>query len=184
MKIPFWDNIKYVIFEKIDENQRKKLGFFLVLVFILGIIYAIYALNSMLGTIDKQVLKKENILKEIGEMQNDYQELKKKFNKTSKMLSNPTDSISTFLDKEATILGIQIDTITPKSTSPLDDFKENKWEVSIRKITLAELVDYFYKIETHTLLLKIGKVTIKPRYESPLHLRVNFDVSSFEKKEE
>ena len=76
-----------------------------------------------------------------------------------------------------------IESISPKQLRPGEYFIETEATVQLVRITLRQLVEYFYKIETspNTLLLK--ELRVKPRFDNPQFLNVTFKVSAYKPKD-
>jgi len=76
-----------------------------------------------------------------------------------------------------------IESISPKQLPPGEYFVETEATVQLVRVTLRQLVEYFYKIETspNTLLLK--EIRIKPRFDNPQFLNVTFKVSAYKPKD-
>ncbi len=76
-----------------------------------------------------------------------------------------------------------IESISPKQLPPGEYFIETEATVQLVRVTLRQLVEYFYKIETspNTLLLK--EVRVKPRFDNPQFLNVIFKVSAYKPKD-
>jgi type II secretory pathway component PulM len=64
---------------------------------------------------------------------------------------------------------------------PANDFyKENAVEVSVRKVTLGELVDFLHQVESAPTLLLVRKLTVSSRFDQKGLLDARVEVSSFE----
>jgi hypothetical protein len=74
----------------------------------------------------------------------------------------------------------KITSMDPKSSPPNDLYKESVIEVRLKNINLKQLVDYLYRVERSSELLKIKRLRIKTRSDNPGYLDVNFRVSSFQ----
>ena len=76
-----------------------------------------------------------------------------------------------------------IESISPKQLPPGEYFIETEATVQLVRVTLRQLVEYFYKIETspNTLLLK--EIRVKPRFDNPQFLNVTFKVSAYKPKD-
>ena len=74
----------------------------------------------------------------------------------------------------------RIASMDPKSAPPNDLYKENVVEVRLANVNLKQLVDYLFRIESSSELLKIKRLRIKVRNDDTKYLDVNFRVSSFE----
>ncbi len=184
MQLPFisiYEKAKSYI-DALDVRQ-KRMAFLLTGALAgLIVIILIASFYSSIASIDREIAAREKILKEMELLRIEYLKNKKKADELLNLLAIQGESLTTFLDKASSEVGISIGSLNPQSAQPTDYFQEKKVEVSIQKVTLKDLVDFFYKIENYKKPLKITSVNIKPDYANPAYVSVSFTVSSFEKK--
>jgi Tfp pilus assembly protein PilO len=76
----------------------------------------------------------------------------------------------------------QLESIKPKQASGNDRYPETRVEVQLKGATLAQTVNYLYRIETAPMHLIIRSIRIKARGGEEKVLDVSFSVSSFERR--
>lgn len=91
-----------------------------------------------------------------------------------------------FLDKLSGQVGMdkgQLKGIKPiKSTIENDVYKEERFGVTLKKISLEDLIKYLYKIESSKYLLTVRELSIDPDKREPNLLNAKFEVSTFTRK--
>src|SRR3989338_8995919 len=132
------------------DVQQKRMAFLLTGALAgLIVIILIASFYSSIASIDREIAAREKILKEMELLRIEYLKNKKKADELLNLLAMEGESLTTFLDKASSEVGISIGSLNPQSAQPTDYFQEKKVEVSIQKVTLKDLVDFFYKIENY-----------------------------------
>ncbi len=181
MQIALYEKVKTYV-DALDAKQRRMAFLLLGALAFLVIIIIIASFYSSMASLEKEIASREKILKEMTALRLEYLKNKKKSDELLNLISVQGESLTTFLEKASSESGVSIGSLNPQSASPNDLFQEKKVEVNIQKVTLKDLVDFFYKIESYKKPLKITTVSIKPDYANPAYLNVSFAVSSFERK--
>jgi general secretion pathway protein M len=75
-----------------------------------------------------------------------------------------------------------IGSVKPKTVPLNDSYDENIVELKMDNVSLAELVDFIYKIENSGHLLKVKKLRIKTRYDNRDLLNVTMQVTTYKRK--
>lgn len=94
--------------------------------------------------------------------------------------SGPPGEIFTTLERLARLSAVTVASMEPRTAPTSDNYKETKVQVSLKGVTLAQVVDYLYRIESAPQLLSIKSLRIRTRADKPDLLDVTFTVSSFE----
>ena len=68
----------------------------------------------------------------------------------------------------------------PQAGATSEQYRENKVEVGLKSVTLAQTVNYLHRLETANQVLSVKTLRIRTRPEKPELLDVTFTVSSFE----
>ena len=92
-------------------------------------------------------------------------------------------NLFTLLEALAAQSGVkdQLDSMKPKQTSGNAAYPETRVEVSLKGVTLAQTVEFIYKIENAPSHLIIRSIRLKVRARDSQLLDVSFSVSSFER---
>ena len=94
--------------------------------------------------------------------------------------SGPRGEIFTTLEKLAGDSAVKIDSMEPRSSPASDAYRETKVQVTLKSVTLAQLVNYLHRIDASEQVLSIKSLRIRARKDKPDLLDVTFTVSSFE----
>jgi general secretion pathway protein M len=94
--------------------------------------------------------------------------------------SGPRGEIFTTLEKLASESTVKIDSMEPRTSPASDAYKETKVQVTLKGVTLAQLVNYLHRIDASPQVLSIKSLRIRTRKDKPDLLDATFSVSSFE----
>jgi hypothetical protein len=94
--------------------------------------------------------------------------------------SGPRGEIFTTLEKLASDSTVKIDSMEPRTSPASDAYKETKVQVTLKGVTLAQLVNYLHRIDASAQVLSIKSLRIRTRKDRPELLDATFTVSSFE----
>jgi len=94
--------------------------------------------------------------------------------------SGPRGEIFTTLEKLAGESAVKIDSMEPRTSPASDAYRETKVQVTLKSVTLAQLVNYLHRIDASEQVLSIKSLRIRARKDKPDLLDVTFTVSSFE----
>lgn len=94
--------------------------------------------------------------------------------------SGPRGEIFTTLEKLASDSAVKIDAMEPRTSPASDAYRETKVQVTLKSVTLAQLVNYLHRIDSSEQVLSIKSLRIRARKDKPDLLDVTFTVSSFE----
>lgn len=154
-------------------------GIVLLLVVIMPVSLAggkIASLEKTLSTGREQI---NDVVREIG----DFNREKARLTSVEAQLKSGFDtSISTTLENLATQSGVKenVDSLKERPLVPSDIFDEASIDVRVTRITLSQLIDFLYKIESEKAkVLRVKQMQIKPRYDNRKLLDVSFQVSTF-----
>lgn len=175
-------------FEGLPPDQKKIAAISGAAVIIFFIFLLIYIGQTKVGSLREEIgLKRENlaILSKYEVQFTDQQALLSELEREAKQKSADFSLLSTLEDfaKGAQVGRESIESISPKQLPPGDFFQETEATVQLVRVTLKQLSNYFYKIETAPYNLAIKEVKIKPRFDDPQFLNVTFKVTSFKPKE-
>jgi general secretion pathway protein M len=131
----------------------------------------------------KSVQARARALQDILIIQSDYRRLESQVASLDRMIrSGRHGNVLSRLEMMASQAQIKdkITSMDPKSSPPNDLYRESVIEVRLKNVNLKQLVDYLFRIERASELLKIKRLRIKTRSDNPGYLDVNFRVSSFQ----
>jgi type II secretory pathway component PulM len=92
----------------------------------------------------------------------------------------PRGNIFTTLESLAQQSAVKVESMEPQTTPASDSYRETRVELTLKGVTLAQMVTYLQRIEAAPQMLSIKSLRIKSRPDKPELLDVSFSVSSFE----
>ena len=123
----------------------------------------------------------EQELEAVRRLSRDYEDVNGRLARVeARIKSGPRGEIFTTLEKLASDSLVKIDSMEPRTSPVSEAYKETKVQVSLKSVTLAQLVAYLHKIDSSEQVLSIKSLRMRSRKDKPDLLDVTFTVSSFE----
>ena len=123
----------------------------------------------------------EQELEAVRRLSRDYEDVNGRLARVeARIQSGPRGEIFTTLEKLASDSAVKIDSMEPRTSPASEAYKETKVQVSLKSVTLAQLVAYLHKIDSSEQVLSIKSLRMRSRKDKPDLLDVTFTVSSFE----
>ncbi len=98
----------------------------------------------------------------------------------ARIQGGPKGEIFTALERMAAQSAVKIDSMEPRTSPASEDYRETKVQVSLKGVTLAQVVGFLSRIEDAPQMLSIKSLRIRTRADKQDLLDVTFSVSSFE----
>jgi len=98
----------------------------------------------------------------------------------ARIQSGPSGEIFTTLEQMAAQSAVKIDAMEPRTSPASEEYRETKVQVSLKGVTLAQLVGFLSRIDGAPQMLSIKSLRLRTRADKPELLDVTFTVSSFE----
>lgn len=128
-----------------------------------------------------RVATAEQELEVVKRLRRDYDDVNGRLGRVeARIKSGPRGEIFTTLEKLASDSAVKIDSMEPRTSPASDAYKETKVQVSLKSVTLAQLVNYLHRIDSSEQVLSIKSLRMRSRKDKPDLLDVTFTVSSFE----
>ncbi|MHB8845626.1 MAG: type II secretion system protein GspM [Nitrospirota bacterium] len=145
-----------------------------------AIVLYVFVLSPFLSDLSRKrelIPRKERDLVEIKQLRDEYVEIQKQLQAAQEAASKRGPLLTEIenLTKRAN-LNTKIVSLKPQQGAQGDGFKESIVEVKLDNITLYDMVNYVYLLETATL--RVRKLSFKPRYDNPKLLNATLLVSS------
>lgn len=122
----------------------------------------------------RSIQAKEQTLKEITALSSEYQALKANSGdiQTALKFRSKEFTLFSFLEKHAGRAGVKsnITYMKPSTSSDAGPYKEASVEMKLEKITLKQLVDYLYLVESRKDLVLVKRISVKQTKGSPEYL--------------
>lgn len=153
----------------------------LVLIIVVPLWLASGRLTKLQRSLDQGQQSMDEIVREID----DYN--KKKADLTAleaKLRSGFDANANVTLENLAKQATIEYDIRAKSTPVPKDLYNENSVEVSLKKVSIKQLVDYMYQIEYGgNRVMHIDKLRLKPAYGNRQQLDAKFDVITYQLQE-
>ncbi len=128
-----------------------------------------------------RVASAEQELVAVRRLRREYDEVHGRLASVEERIRNgPRGEIFTTLEKLASESTVKIDSMEPRTSPASDAYKETKVQVTLKGVTLAQLVNYLHRIDASAQVLSIKSLRIRTRKDKPELLDATFTVSSFE----
>ncbi|OGQ13823.1 MAG: hypothetical protein A3B70_04020 [Deltaproteobacteria bacterium RIFCSPHIGHO2_02_FULL_40_11] len=155
---------------------------------ILTLLFFLYLGNSKVNALKEEIETKSRNLRELTKYQESFSEQTKILDALEKRFrqQGADFSLLTTLEKYAQSSQISresIESISPRQLPPGEFFVETEATVQLVRVTLKQLVDYFYRIESAPVNLTLKEAHVKPRFDNPQFLNVSFKVIAYKPKE-
>jgi len=163
-----------------NAQTRRNAVLYLLLSFLIILVIPLFIFErSLKNSLDSHKQK----YKELIALGSDYRSLKEKVDSSqNKAAVSGNTGVAKTVNDIAASLGIKrkIKSIKGVSSRQLKgNISEETIEVYIEKVTMNELLNLFYKIETAPVVLSIKKTNIKKSFEKPDLLDVTLNLSIF-----
>lgn len=148
---------------------------------ILGVVRPILGASAQAS---RRVAAAESELEVVRRLRAEYDEVNARLADVEARVRNVPDNkriaILTTLEDMAKQAAVKVDSMEPRTSPASDEFEETKVQVSLKGVTLSQLVTYLHRIEDSKQVLSIKSLRIRTRGDKPELLDVTFSVSTFE----
>lgn len=169
-------------FESLSPSERWLVGSaggLLGLVILWAVL--VHPLVAAASRAGEQVSSAEQELQAVEALRHRYDEVNARLSTVEQRIRNgPPGEIFTTLERLARLSAVNVASMEPRTAPANDDYRETKVQVSLKNVTLAQVVNYLYRIENAPQLLSIKSLRIRTRADKSELLDVTFSVSSFE----
>lgn len=155
------------------------------LALVLIIVVPFWLANGRLTKLQRTLDQGQKTMDEIVRAIDDYNKHKGELTTLENRLHTGFDSnANVTLESLAKQAGIESDIRAKSTPVPKDLYNEHSVEVSLKKVTLKQLVDYLYQIEYGAnRIMHIDKLRLKPAYGNRTQLDAKFDVITYQLQE-
>jgi type II secretory pathway component PulM len=176
----------YDTFMGLPQRQQMLAGGGIALVLLLLLVVPVTCAGSRLSKLEKQIESHEKNVSKVLSKIDEYNDLKGRLkNVEAKIRPKSQVQLRTKIETLATQSGItnNIDSLKEKS-NPGEDFEELIVDVRISKLSLSQILEFIYGMESQSdLSLKVNRLQLKPRYDNRQLFDADFEVSTYVSKE-
>ncbi|RMF86667.1 MAG: hypothetical protein D6736_14580 [Nitrospinota bacterium] len=165
------------------REKMMVIGGGIVILALLFYLFVLAPAMERMQVLDRLIQAAEQELQEMKMLQNTYRAQQQVLNDINARLSKRQKNfaIFSFLEDLARRSGLKNNIVymKPSVTTPSEFYRESSVELKVEGVTLKQLIQYLYQIESSPHLLKIRRLHIKPRSSNRNLLDVTFQVSTF-----
>jgi type II secretory pathway component PulM len=149
-------------------------------VFLLVLIYI--SLLTATATMASRIDKSRVDLKELSELKTVYSQTQQQIDELEQVIrrTDPNFQLATELERIGRKHNVSIDSIKDRPGPPNDYYQETQVSVSVKQITIQNLISFLFDVEHTQQLLRITSLQVKPNFQDATQLNVNFVVSAFQ----
>jgi general secretion pathway protein M len=173
------------LWEKLDAKQRKLVAgasIFVLIALILEI--AVFPFREAKDKLTKAVQVNQKKLNEINRLDAEFTLQEAAMARTKSALSARSADFTLFayLEKKATLANVRGRIKQMNSSKGIQSIslEESLIDMKLEKITIKQLTDFLYFVESPADLVKIKKITINKMKENPEYLSAQLQISSFQ----
>jgi general secretion pathway protein M len=172
---------------KLKLTRREKyyvyIGACVVIMFLI-INFVLFPFFDATAKMKRSVQTNENILHEIRLLSSEYMALKIDSKDVERALGvrQKDFALFTFLEQQAGRAGVKtnIKNMKPSTSSTTGPYKESSVEMMMEGVTLKQLVNYLYLIESPQYLVSIKRISLRKSKSNPEYLTVLIHAITYE----
>jgi hypothetical protein len=172
---------------KLKLTRREKyyvyIGACTVIMFFI-IQFVLFPFFDVTAKMKRSVQTSENILREIRLLSSEYMALKSDSKDVEQALAvrQKDFALFSFMEQQASRAGVKtnIKNMKPSTSSTTGPYKESSVEMKMEGVTLKQLVNYLYLIESPQYLVSIKRISIRKSKSNPEYLTVLIHAITYE----
>jgi type II secretory pathway component PulM len=150
------------------------------ILFLLSVVYL--SLLTATASMGSKIEASRASLKELAGLKAEYSRTQRQIDELEQLIRRaPSDfQLATELERLAKKHNVSIDSLKDRPGPPNDLYQETQATVSVKQISISGLIRFLFDIEHAGALLRITSLQVKPNFQDPTQLNVNFVVSTFQ----
>ncbi len=190
------ENLKKVIREARErlarvsstERDRRAIGIGAAGLCLLILYFVFHSFSSATGRLEKRAIQLESDLDRIENLRSEYLDSKKKIVELSSKIQEEQEPLISvveqiLLDENIERKNFSIKDVNLRTSASEDFYEEKSIDVELKNLSLKNLVDVLYKIQTAPSFLKVSNLNISTKFDRSDSMTVKLRVSTFEFKE-
>jgi type II secretory pathway component PulM len=130
---------------------------------------------------DRRLEAAEQQLRAMSNLHREFADVNERLTSVElRIKSGSRGSLRTTLESLAQASQVKVESMEPQATPSNDRYREDKIEVGLKEVTLAQAVSYLHQIESSQQVLSVKSLRMRTRKDKPEYLDVTFTVSAFE----
>ncbi len=131
--------------------------------------------NDRVESLERQLVDAQRLQREMAGLGSRLSDVERRIGQ------GPTGNLFTTLETLAQQSAVPIDSMEPQVSPPRDQYRETKVQISLKQVTLAQVVNFLHRIEVADQVLSVKSLRVRTRPDKKDLLEVSFTVSSFER---
>jgi type II secretory pathway component PulM len=176
--------------QTVSSTQRDRRAILLlgVVVCVLILYFVIHFFSSGTERLEKRARVLESELRKVQALSAEFEQSKKTMSELARKITKEDEDLISLLEKILLAENLQRQnfSIRDVNTRGSDDeelFEEKSVDVELKRISLDDLVDILYKIQTKQSFLKVSNLSITSKLKQADSVNVKLRVSTFEFKQ-
>ena len=168
-------------------TKRQKYTVISGLVFVaaaLLIQFAVFPYFDARQRVRNAIAGSEKTLRELATLGAEYGVLRQRSEEIRRVIERrpPGFALFSYLEKRASDVGVKtnIKSINPLKSAPAGAYEETAVEMRLDKLTMKQLTDFLYVLESREDLVRIRKMSVGKMKESPEYLSVLIQVFTYQ----
>lgn len=171
--------------EQLTKSQKQTVIFGLVFVAaVLLVQFAVFPYFDARQKAMGAIAASEKTLRELASLSAEYGVLRQRSEEIRRVIERrpPGFALFSYLEKRAGEAGVKtnIKSINPLKSAPEGAYEETAVEMRLDKLTMKQLTDFLYLVESREDLVRIRKMSVGKMKESPEYLSVLIQVFTYQ----
>ena len=170
------------------ERDRRAVLVLGVVVCVLILYFLVHFFSSGTDRLEKRARALESELRKVKTLSAEYEQSKKRMSELAGKIKKEDEDLISLVEKVLLAENIQrqnfsIRDVNTRGSDKEELFEEKSVDVELKKISLEDLVDILYKIQTKQSFLKVSNLNITTKVKQPESVNVKLRVSTFDFKQ-
>ena len=170
------------------ERDRKAILLLGVVVCVLILYFVIHFFSSGTERLEKRARVLDSELRKVQTLSAEYEQFKKRISELARKIKKEDEPLISLMEKVLIAENIQrqnfsIRDVNTRGSDNEDLFEEKSVDVELKRISLDDLVNILYKIQTKQSFLKVSNLNITTKVKQADSINVKLRVSTFEFKQ-
>jgi len=172
--------------EQLTKSQKRALT--IGLIFIAGTVviqFAVFPWLEARRKVQTSIATNEKILGELATLGREYMVLRRSSEAIKGAIERrlPGFALFSYLERKASENGLKahIKSINPLTPTPVGAYEETAVEIKIENLTIRQLTDFLYNVESPEQMVRIRRLSVGKMKEAPEYLVADIQVYTYQK---
>lgn len=167
------------------ERDRRAVMLLGAAVFVLIFYFVFHFFSSGTERLEKRAKVLESELKRVRVLSAEYEDSKRRIVELAGKIKKDDEPLISLVEKILLAENIErknfsIRDVNTRASNTEDFYEEKSVDVELKKITLKDLVDILYKVQTKQSFLKVSNLNITMKFNKADSINVKLRISTFE----